>query len=504
MWSPAQNALVAQLHTIQRELRAIAQGWFAMGARQVLLRQGQEVVWAIPHSVRTSQERDLCAPLRHGSQTLTLCIRGLKGHPYEVKLRSDAVLLQKLFHQEYEMESLTDEFIAYQDQMLALYDLNHALRHQVELKDILASVANRAWQLMQVEHAFLIRVKGVEIPQAALAGELQFPLRVYQRWMQQVHDSEEPLKQETWVETLGCFVELLLIPIRTHQDIIAGLGFVNKPGGFTMPDIKLADALADQAGAYIENSLLMQDRIQQARMQAEMSLAHDVQLSLLPQAPTTLPGISVWASSAPAREVGGDFYDFSVTEDDTLRFALGDVAGKGMSAALLMAMSRTLLRAVQNVPESALQTINRNLYDDLTRIGSFITLFVAEYDLREHVLRYANAGHSPVVICPAQGAPTLLEADSPPVGVLPTSLAERCTLSLHPGDVLVVSSDGIPEATNTQKEMLGYEAMMQLIELYRDRDARHIGEMLLSAARSFEDERPPSDDQTVLVLKREE
>ncbi|MCA9914582.1 MAG: PP2C family protein-serine/threonine phosphatase, partial [Anaerolineae bacterium] len=239
--------------------------------------------------------------------------------------------------------------------------------------------------------------------------------------------------------------------------------------------------------------------------QTELNLARSVQMSLLPRLPDELLGIGLWAQCKPAHHVGGDFYDYHYDQDSgSFIFSLGDVAGKGMSAALLMAMSRTFVRASDGTPLQILDKMNRNLYDDLTEVGAFVTAFVGKYDPKSNQLTYANAGHAPVIYCPAGTAPYLLDANGPPVGLLVETLLFEQKLDFAVDDVLIIVSDGFPEATDEDGEFLGYDNLLALIDLYRDRSAREIAATLLDAVQTFERGATPNDDQTIMVLKRME
>lgn len=196
---------------------------------------------------------------------------------------------------------------------------------------------------------------------------------------------------------------------------------------------------------------------------------------------------------------GGDFYEFK-QRGQSFRFALGDVAGKGISAALLMAMSRTVLKVLREpTPEAVIEQFNEHLYDDFSNVNSFVTLFLGYYDLVSHQLSYANAGHSPVIYCPSEVKSRILEADSPPIGVLRETMLGNHTIQMGLSDVLVVSSDGIPEAPQLMGTMLGYQNMLDLIETYRTKSAKEIGQVLVKAANTHY---MPDDDQTLLIIKR--
>jgi sigma-B regulation protein RsbU (phosphoserine phosphatase) len=247
-----------------------------------------------------------------------------------------------------------------------------------------------------------------------------------------------------------------------------------------------------------------------------MELAQRVQLRLLPQEIPRIAGLDVHARSRPALQVGGDFYDF-ITDGRHFTFTVGDVSGKGMPAALLMAMTRTALRSKSRFmtkasPAAIMERANVDLYDDFTEVGMFATTFVGQYLAQERRMIYANAGHSPVMYCPAGGPVRLLEADGPALGVLPTSLCETQSLALGPGDLLIVATDGLNEANSPDGELFGYDRLLGLVEALADRPAAEIATGLYAAVEQHGSGQSPEpgatfpaahqdDDQTLVVIK---
>jgi sigma-B regulation protein RsbU (phosphoserine phosphatase) len=291
-----------------------------------------------------------------------------------------------------------------------------------------------------------------------------------------------------------------------NNQVAGFLGLAHQDGLFSAPEIKLSQALADQTSAQLENVLLQQIRLAKTRTQTEMDLARSVQLRLLPQHLPQIDSLDIFGASYPALQVGGDFYDAILTNPGHLSFAVGDVSGKGMPSALLMAMTRivtrNLARLMDNLrPAELLARTNAELYSDFTEVNMFVTLFVGRYESHSHLLEYANAGHSPVILCQQHHSAVLLEADGPPVGVLPTSLATNQHLVLHPDDILVVATDGFAEAINMAGERFGYERLCHLIEVYRSASAQTIAERLLLAVSEFSQGVAQEDDQTLIVIK---
>jgi sigma-B regulation protein RsbU (phosphoserine phosphatase) len=280
---------------------------------------------------------------------------------------------------------------------------------------------------------------------------------------------------------------------------------VNKRGeAYTVPELRLVHAIVEHGGTQVENVLLYEQTLRQARLQAEMELARGVQVNLLPKHAPTVAGLELWGDSKPASQVGGDFYDFVNNGTQPFTFAAGDVSGKGLPAALLMAMTRAVIRAYlqarpELAPDALISRTNGALYGDFTQVGMFATLFVAQYNRGAEEVLYANAGHSPVVYCPSGGRARLLVADGAPLGIAPASFSSNQRLRLSAGDVLVIATDGFSEAWNTSQEMFGYDRLLALVEANAAYPATEIGQKLYRAVTQFSTTR--SDDQTLIVVK---
>ena len=241
-------------------------------------------------------------------------------------------------------------------------------------------------------------------------------------------------------------------------------------------------------------------------LQAELCVAAKIQAQLLPQHVPQVAGLDIFAHSHPAKQVGGDFYDVFARPDAPFVFALGDISGHGLPAALLMTMTRTVFHTATRSlsiidPQTILKRTNEDLYEDFTEVGMFVTVFVGCYDAHLAQLMYANAGHSPVIYCPRGGTATLLEADAPVLGVLPTNTCTNHLLPFHEGDVLLVGTDGLNESFNTQGEMFGYERLLKTVETLAPLPAHELGCELLKAIEQFTQGYQQSDDQTFIVLK---
>ncbi len=483
---------------LTRELKLMGQAWHNQGADALIILHQERVLASFPDDYVYQHEtvQMLKAPWKIEDELVLLCAVGINNVALQARLYADASLLTTIINREFDIMQLSDEIMQYQDRLLTLYDLNQSLQYQTKLQHILHILAEQTQGLLNVYHVFVVINPLSEKPEVAQSGKGYVPNELINVWLAEMNSDEQyellpsPLKKTS---------QVLLMPIDRNEEVIGCLGLIRRSGSFSMPEIKMTRAIVEQGSTHIQKAFLMQERLQQERISVEMNVARDVQMSLLPSSPENIEGLDVWAYCRPALEVGGDFYEF-IQRGQSFRFALGDVAGKGISAALLMAMSRTVLKVLKEPnPLQTLELFNEHLYDDFSRVNSFVTLFVAYYDLVNHQLSYANAGHSPVIYCPANGNARILEADSPPIGVLREILGQNHTQEMEISDIFIVSSDGIPEAPQLMGTMLGYQNMLGLIETYRHKSAKDIGQILLKAANT---RYMPDDDQTLLIIKR--
>ncbi|MEM7538979.1 MAG: PP2C family protein-serine/threonine phosphatase [Chloroflexota bacterium] len=316
---------------------------------------------------------------------------------------------------------------------------------------------------------------------------------------------------------------LLLKRMYIGADGIMWFGIVNKwSGNFTQSDAQFARMLSGPTRVNIENALLHEQILaqtkSQTRIQTEIELATNVQQQLLPQELPSIAELDISARTIPALHIGGDFYDF-VEHQHSFTFSVGDIAGKGMAAALFMAMTRAVLRGACKQhglldPHLILGQTTEHLYDDFYEVNMFATIFVGQYDTINHCVSYANAGHAPVIYCPSGEQARILEPDAPPLGVLSINLAQPHTLQLSPGDVLVVASDGFSEASNPSGELFGYDRLLTLTETLASKPADVIVKEMFEAIHAFtgcvesdtcrntHSDCQQDDDQTLIVLKR--
>ncbi len=504
------SRMLAAVVSAQRsQFSAMAEAWLASGATTFSIWAEGTLLGCWPQASFAGPPSMKAAIQVNGREIGEIQVAGLSGPAAEAVLLSEAGLVARLARMEKEIKGMTARLIDTQDQLLAVYDLTEATRNYLDMGDLLNQLAFKTTQLGTTEGAaFLLELPGQELrlehyPQPFLDETL------LRSSFEKVKTTENELVlnfSESEMALSG-LRNLLLMPIQVRGEICSALALINKrEGDFLSPDTKLARVIASHAGSRIEHLLLYQESLEQAKLQVEADLAQQVQLNLLPKTSPQIDGLDLWAGSRPASQVGGDFYDFVSSRGRPFTFAVGDVSGKGMPAALLMAMTRTVMRTKTNVdptptPEVILNNCNTELYDDFTEVSMFATAFIGQFHPQNRQLLFANAGHSPVIFCPHEGEARLLEADGTALGVLPTSLSKDQEIAFGEGDVLVVATDGFSEATNGKDELFGYERLMKVIEKLAVKSAREVVEGLFETVNQYSAGLPQADDQTVIVIK---
>jgi serine phosphatase RsbU (regulator of sigma subunit) len=241
------------------------------------------------------------------------------------------------------------------------------------------------------------------------------------------------------------------------------------------------------------------------RIEQELQVARSIQQAALPKEVPTLEGWQITPYYQPAREVGGDFYDFLELDDGRLGLVVGDATGKGVPAALVMASTRSMLRAVAHAlgsssPGEVLERVNDSLVTDIPP-NMFVTCFYAILDPRSATLRYANAGHDLPYLRHRNGVAEELRARGMPLGLMPTMSYEEKEIELNAGEAAFFYSDGLVEAHDPKGEMFGFPRLQALVAEHGEE--RSLGEFLLEQLYSFTGEGwEQEDDITLLTLER--
>lgn len=251
----------------------------------------------------------------------------------------------------------------------------------------------------------------------------------------------------------------------------------------------------------------IEDEVRHQRMDEELAVGRRIQLSLLPNACPVVPGYEFAAGYRAAREVGGDLYDFihESANPSRLHVVIADVTGKGVPAALYMAVSRTLLHTFAldgNTPSQALRHVNQFIrHDEASPL--FLSAFYAVLDTDIHCLTYASAGHNPPIwLQYSTGDIELLQSRGIVLGAFDAFVPEEHLCFLQPGDFIVFFTDGITEARNTAGDFLDDEGLEAIVASRRWASAEELKSAIISAVEEFSAGAPQADDYTVVVMRR--
>ena len=299
---------------------------------------------------------------------------------------------------------------------------------------------------------------------------------------------------------------VLTMPLHgTDGKPMGALQVLNKPGGFFPEDVDLLGLCGTYAASTLETQRLRKEAEVAQLLLREMEIAREVQQRLLPQAQPPIPGVDYAGYCRSAQFVGGDYYDFLPMPDGTLLFTLGDVSGKGIAAAVLMASMQASLRSqVVRTPVSIAALVgdlNKAVYSFSTA-DKYSTLFCGLLDVRNRKLTYVNAGQvRPMLLRSGNGQIERLEGGGFPVGLLDASEYDQGEILLQPGDAVLCFSDGISEATNAKNEMWDECEVEKIVRTCRGLTSQQMIELLIEATDRFAGEAEQADDMTVVAIR---
>jgi len=278
----------------------------------------------------------------------------------------------------------------------------------------------------------------------------------------------------------------------------------DRADAFSDRDLELLNAFGLHAAIAMQRAWLHEQSVEKRRLEDEIGIARRIQLRLLPASPPVFPGFDLAAFNHPSREVSGDVYDFVPITPDQLGIVVGDVAGKGVPAGILMATFQASLRAeIRNNYAIAviLAKVNR-LISESVENSAFVTAVYGVLDRQRRRLTYANAGHNPPLLLRANGRVEWLTVGGPLLGPLPATRYEEAFLDLDPGDLLVLYTDGITEACDSSGEMFGSERLAELARAAGPAaSARSVCQRILEAVRAHTGRVQAEDDLTAVVLR---
>lgn len=416
------------------------------------------------------------------------------------------------------------------DQVLS--ELSDHVRGMVETKPLIETVAASISNTLHIPRVAVLLSGGGAYQPAYALGYSALPDVVFPPGagaIKTLQSSREPTRvyfddPDSWLyrdpnvgdedrQRLSSLQAELLLPLSARDRLLGfiSLGHKRSEEPYSGTDVRLLKSVAAQTGLALENARLMsamaEEIAQRERMNREVEIAREVQERLFPQTLPEIVGVDYAGACRPALGVGGDYYDFLALPGGQLGIAVGDVSGKGIAAALMMASLQASLRGeATRAPENLaalVSNVNRLVYE-ASSANRYATFFYAQYDPRGRRLTYVNAGHNPPMLfhCAAgEWQVSRLEAGGTVVGLLESFPYQQASLTIQPGDVFIAFTDGVSEAMNNADEEWGEERLIATIEGCTELSPADTISRIMQAADSFVAGAKQHDDMTLVVLR---
>jgi sigma-B regulation protein RsbU (phosphoserine phosphatase) len=409
------------------------------------------------------------------------------------------------------------------ERLTLLYQLSQTFNSSLDLDDVLNKVIDSIITVLHAERGFVVLCEqGTEWVFRAARGmgqttindpELQISRGIVN---QTILDGKPVLTSNAQMDSrfsgrqsvniLG-LTSILCAPLKARERCLGAVYLENRlqAGIFSQGDLELLESIASTASIAVENARLYQVAVEKGRMERELQVARQVQSSFIPGKAPKLPGWEIAASWIPAREVAGDFYDFFQSGQGKLNLVIADVADKGMGAALFMVNCRSAIRATMMSAASltdGIAHVNQALSADSTS-GMFLTLFFAQIDLKTAQVEFINAGHNPPLVYRRNGSPPAeLNRTGMALGVEANGTYQAGALKLNAGDMLLLYTDGLTDAINSQIEAFGLQRLQLVASSNRQKSAQEVVDRMVAAINEFTGSAEPFDDITMMVVKR--
>jgi sigma-B regulation protein RsbU (phosphoserine phosphatase) len=409
------------------------------------------------------------------------------------------------------------------DRLALLYRLSQTFNSSLDLTTVLNHVMDEVIAATRAERGFLMLREGdgqlvFRVARGMEQRTIESPaFQISRGLVERVAHEGQPLltsdaQTDVWLGGRASVVGLglrsvLCVPLLLKGAIIGVIYVDNRlqAGIFTPDDLELLGAISSNAAIAIENARLYQVAVEKGRLERELQVAREVQLSLIPR---RLPKIAGWEFAAywqPAREVSGDFYDFILADLSRFGVVIADVSDKGMGAALFMALTRSIVRAsaaASILPDKCITQANRLICADAAN-GMFVTLFYAQFDPDAGACEFVNAGHNPPLLYDSrQNELVELTRTGIALGIDDSLQFKQGAVRLGPGDSVLLYTDGVTEATNAEDQEFGVERLRRIVEANGRSPAPTTVRAIQESLREFVGPAPQQDDITVVAIKR--
>ncbi len=467
---------------------------YALAQRGVRIVQTAIVVGAAMLAVNTIDSQT-SRPLKFALLTVGIVV-SLRVREFGTKVR--AWIDKRFFREAYN----TDQILS---------DLSEQVRSILDTPTLLDTVARKLSESLHVERVAVMLRDGAWFRPALAEGyapPLDFAIPADSAAVEPLRKSREPVApgENSLLAPMGA---QLLLPLASKKELLGfiGLGPKKSEEPYSPSDTQLLRTVAAQTGLALENSRLSEaiasEVAQRETLSREIEIAREVQQRLFPQTTPEIAALRYAGHCRPARGVGGDYYDFLELPGGHFGIAIGDVSGKGIPAALLMASLQASVRGQSltrgNDIAGLMANVNRLVYD-ASPSNRYATFFYGQFDPATRRLIYVNGGHNPPMVL--RGAEVLqLETGGPPVGLFRPAMYEQAEVQLDPGDLLIFFTDGISEAENLANDEWGEDALIAAARACDGVAPAEAIERIMLAADEFAAGAPQHDDMTLVIAR---
>jgi serine phosphatase RsbU (regulator of sigma subunit)/putative methionine-R-sulfoxide reductase with GAF domain len=404
----------------------------------------------------------------------------------------------------------------------ALLQVAQAVNSLIDLNEILDTIVRLVPMLVGVKSAVILTRDderelfvtgpsfGIDIMGRGLLETLELSDSEYEQLIGSPIDTQQPaelvytLQPPHWLRTVLRSPSACALSLNAQGRVVGAMLVGTEGQRLPTRRVNILNGIAQQAATAVVNNQLYKESAERLRLEQELNVAHEIQASFLPTGSPDIPGLEVASLWLAARQVSGDFYDFLARSDGSWGMVIADVADKGVPAALFMALSRTILRTVginRSDPAEVLMRVNEIISID-AESDLFVTVFYATWDPVTSELSYASGGHNPPLLMHANGKHRWLQTPGMALGILPEIEMESSSVTLQPGDTLVMFTDGVTEAINEDFDEFGNQRLVQTMRSVRRQNPQQIIAALTAAVRDHAGDTPQYDDLTLVVAQR--
>lgn len=404
------------------------------------------------------------------------------------------------------------------DSLRVVNEMTLELLRDQPIEEMLEFLMNKVFECLQPDRGAILIKRGEKLQTAvarAAAGPASGEIRLSQTLVSAVVEKRQGLLlMDTGSEAAlpasvsiraGDIKSVIAAPMENDGEVVGLIYLDSRPGHrtFTEEDLRLLTLLANVAAAKIQTARLAREAAEKRRMERDFSLAHEIQQKLLPDEPPEVPGLELFGTNIPSREVSGDYFDFRVRADGKVYVVIADVCGKGIGPALLMASLQATFAAWADESMGLREMVTR-LSEALaarTPEGRFVTAFFALVDGASGELEYVNAGHNPPLLLREGGGVETLAPHGTPLALFPRPYpSSRADLSA--GDLLCLYTDGVTEAVNSADEEFGLDRLKDFACRHRTQELESIDQALVGELDKYVGNVPFADDRTWVLIRK--